>query len=73
MKLTPTKRFSRWAKKGVWQRLFEANSVDPDLEEVLMDSTTVRAHQHAAGAQKKPAPRPWGVPEADLALRTRRW
>ena len=66
-------RFSRWAKKGVWQRLFEANSVDPDLEEVLMDSTTVRAHQHAAGAQKKPAPRPWGVPEADLALRTRRW
>ena len=28
-------RFSRWAKKGVWQRLFEANSVDPDLEEVL--------------------------------------
>jgi hypothetical protein len=58
-------RFSRWAKKRLWQRLFEVLGVDPDVEEVLMDSTTVRAHQHAAGAQKKRVPRPWGVPAAD--------
>ena len=47
-------RYSRWSKKGVWQRLIEAIIDDPDLEALLIDSTIVRAHQHAAGAQKKP-------------------
>jgi putative transposase len=46
-------RFSRWGKKGVWQRVIEAISEDVDLEALLIDSTVVRAHQHAAGAQKK--------------------
>lgn len=46
------KRFDRWATKGVWQRLFEALQ-DPDLEWLILDSTAVRAHQHAAGAEKK--------------------
>lgn len=48
-------RFSRWGKKGVWQRLIEAISDDVDLEALFVDSTVVRAHQHAAGAQKKKA------------------
>lgn len=48
-------RFSRWGKKGVWQRVIEAISEDVDLEALLIDSTVVRAHQHAAGAQKKKA------------------
>jgi transposase len=46
-------RFSRWGKKGVWQRVIEAISDDADLEALFIDSTVVRAHQHAAGAQKK--------------------
>src|SRR6516225_9545138 len=45
------KRFDRWAKKGVWERVFEALR-DPDLEWMIIDSTVVRAHQHAAGAKK---------------------
>ena len=45
-------RFSRWGKNGVWQRLVEAVSADTDLQALLLDSTVVRAHQHAAGAQK---------------------
>lgn len=45
-------RFSRWGKNGVWQRVFKAVSADPDLEVLFIDSTIVRAHQHAAGAQK---------------------
>ena len=45
-------RYSRWSKTGVWQRLIEAIINDPDLEALLIDSTIVRAHQHAAGAQK---------------------
>ena len=42
------RRFRRWAQKGVWERIFEELQ-DPDLELVMLDSTIVRAHQHAAG------------------------
>lgn len=44
-------RFRRWAKKGVWQRLFNALVENPDFEYLIIDSTIVRAHQHAAGAK----------------------
>jgi len=44
-------RYSRWSKRGVWQRILEALGGDEDLEHLLLDSTTVRAHQHAAGAK----------------------
>ena len=46
------RRFSRWSHKGVWQRIFAAMSDDPDFEYLIVDSTIVRAHQHAAGAKK---------------------
>lgn len=45
------RRFSRWSEKGVWTRLFEAMSDDPDFEYLIVDSTIVRAHQHASGAK----------------------
>jgi transposase len=45
------RRFDRWARKGVWQRLFEVLK-DPDLEWLIIDSTLIRAHPHAAGARK---------------------
>ena len=41
------RRFSRWSIKGVWWRIFEAMSDDPDFEYLIVDSTIVRAHQHA--------------------------
>lgn len=47
-------RFNRWAKKGVWQRIFDALQ-DPDLEWVMLDATIIRAPVHAAGARKKAA------------------
>jgi transposase len=47
------RRFSRWADKGVWQKVFAKLSEDADFEEVFLDSTIVRAHQHATGALKK--------------------
>ena len=46
------RRFSRWSAKGVWWRFFEALSDDTDFEYLIVDSTIVRAHQHAAGAKK---------------------
>ena len=63
------RRLDRWAKKGVWQRVF-AVLQDPDLEWVVLDSTVIRAHPHAAGAKKKRTAagakpiRPWGGAEA---------
>ena len=45
-------RFSRWAKGGVWKRMFELLAADADNEHAMIDSTIVRAHQHSAGAQK---------------------
>ncbi len=45
-------RFNRWAKAGIWERVFQAVRLS-DVEELLLDSTIVRAHQHAAGAAEK--------------------
>jgi transposase len=49
------RRFDRWSTKGTWLRIFEEIK-DPDLEWLILDSTVIRAHQHAAGAVKKGAP-----------------
>ena len=57
-------RFSRWAKSGVWKRIFEALSADADNEYAMIDSTIVRAHQHSAGASKKKARKPSGAAKA---------
>jgi transposase len=46
------RRFSRWSQKGVWQRVFAAMSDDSDFEYLIVDSTIVRAHQHASGAKR---------------------
>jgi putative transposase len=46
------RRFSRWSAKGVWHRIFAAMADDPDFEYLILDSTIVRAHQHAAGAKR---------------------
>ena len=48
-------RFSRWAARGVWARVFAQLSRDADNEYAMIDSTIVRAHQHSAGAPKKRA------------------
>jgi putative transposase len=45
------RRYSRWTAKRVWQRVFTAMADDPDFEYLVIDSTIVRAHQHAAGAK----------------------
>ena len=47
-------RFSRWAKSGVWERMFQHLAADADNEYAMIDSTVVRAHQHSAGARITP-------------------
>ena len=56
-------RHSRWSKTGVWQKIFEILATEADNEYSMIDATIVRAHQHSAGAQKKPT---HTKPSADL-------
>jgi len=59
------KRFTRWAKAGVWDEVFAALIKDRDNQYLMLDSTIVRAHQQAATGKGGPRTRLWGVPEAD--------
>src|SRR5688572_25723223 len=64
-------RFRRWQRAGVWDRLLAAVQAAGDAAgEVdwalhFLDGTTVRAHQHAAGAKKGAAITPSAAPGAD--------
>lgn len=44
-------RYSRWAKRGVWERLFKELAIEVDETGSLLDATIVRAHQDAAGGK----------------------
>ncbi len=44
-------RYDRWAKKEIWTLVFKAISDDPDFENLFIDGSIVRVHQH--GASKK--------------------
>ena len=53
-------RFVRWQQDGTWDRLLAHVQTKADARgevvwEVSIDSTAIRAHQHAAGARKRPA------------------
>jgi transposase len=77
-------RLRRWSADGTWDRILAAAQVHDDGQPVewviSVDSTIVRAHQHAAGARKKGELQPshptglrwqratvrrWVAPEAD--------
>lgn len=58
-------RFSRWAKSGVFERIFKLLASDHDNEYMMIDATIVRAHQHGAGARKKTARKPSADRAAD--------
>jgi transposase len=58
-------RFNRWARKGVWLRVFEALAASSPQSMHLIDSSIIRAHQHAAGAKKGVRITPLAVLVAD--------
>lgn len=73
---TISSRFYRWRKAGIWQQIWESLMQQADIEgnidwEVsFVDSTVVRAHQHAAGAKKgSQKPKLWDVALVALALK----
>ena len=60
------RRHMRWSEKGVWEAVFKQLAQESDNEYAAIDSTIVRAHQHAAGAQGRDKKRnASGVREAD--------
>lgn len=65
-------RLRMWAVDGTWERVFTALMAQADADEELaravsVDSTIVRAHQHAAGARKK-RPRPTNRPTSHRSV-----
>ncbi|MGI4735251.1 MAG: transposase [Janthinobacterium lividum] len=54
-------RFQCWTASGVWARVLAEVQQDDALHTLLVDSTTVWAHQHASGARKKKSRKPLGA------------
>lgn len=66
-------RFVRWRKAGVWDKLLEAVSEAYDGDIVMIDSTCVRVHQHAATGKKgMETMEAWDVPAAGLQAKSTR-
>ncbi|CAM01810.1 insertion element transposase [Saccharopolyspora erythraea NRRL 2338] len=73
--------FRRWQRNGTWQRIFTALQAQADAKDLItwdinVDSTIVRAHQHAAGTRKRgnvqksrPAASPPSRPTTTLGAR----
>ena len=55
------RRFARWQIGGVWDSVFSALAQDADFEDIFIDSSVIRVHQHGAGAAKKTAPKRSGA------------
>jgi len=45
------RRYYRWIERGVLDGVLAALTAEADLEWLMIDSTVVRAHRHAAGAR----------------------
>ena len=45
-------RFVRWRERGVWDRLFAAVSKAYEGDLQMIDSSSIRVHQHAANVKK---------------------
>jgi transposase len=64
---TVKQRYYDWIERGVLAEIFRALSGEADMEWLMVDSTIVRAHQHAAGARRQKGgrmPRAWAAPAA---------
>ena len=46
------RRFDRWCARGVWTKI-AAVLGGPDLEELHLDSTSVKVHQSACGSRRR--------------------
>ena len=50
-------RFVRWARKGVWERIFRTLAEPGVATALMLDATHIKAHRSAAGGKGGPKPR----------------
>jgi hypothetical protein len=50
---TVYKSFARWCEHQVWEDMLQHFTNDPDMENILLDSSIVRAHPCAQARPKK--------------------
>ena len=62
---TCNNRFVRWRQSGVWDRILGAVSEAYDGDIQMIDSSSIRVHQHGANGNKKGDLVAWDVPGAD--------
>ncbi|ARQ14458.1 IS5 family insertion sequence transposase protein (plasmid) [Rhizobium etli] len=70
---TIKRRYYRWIEQGIFDKIFEAVAIDPDMEWLSIDATVIRAQAQAAGGRRKRGdrkPRLSAVPAGDLAARS---
>lgn len=51
------RRFDRWSAKGIWKQIFLAlgeEDFEEELEEIHLDSSTIKAHQTASTGHREP-------------------
>ena len=44
------KRFRRWVKEGIWEKVLESLIDEPDFEWLMIDASHCKVHPHAVGA-----------------------
>ena len=49
---TAYSRFRKWIEDGILDNIFRVLSLEAELEELSIDASIVKAHQHSAGAKK---------------------
>jgi len=58
--------FCKWRDAGVWEKVLHHINSEKDVPwQIMIDSTSVKAHQHSAGAKKGVVIRLSVAPEAD--------
>lgn len=50
-------RFRKWRDEGVLEKVYRALSADADMENLSIDSTSIKVHQSANGGKKGANPR----------------
>ena len=54
-------RFNRWSYAGHWDRIMEALADAHNVDMVMVDGTSVRAHHSATTLKKRLASLPWAL------------
>ena len=49
---TVYKKFCKWQEEQWFEKIFMELGIDADMQDLSLDSTSCKVHQHASGAKK---------------------